>query len=39
MNWNLRLERSWGQLGMNYKLSEMCEYVKSKVYVEALELW
>ncbi len=36
MNWNLRLERSWGHLGMKYKLSELCEYVKGKISVEAL---
>lgn len=36
MSWRERLGRNWGRLGMKYKLSDICFYVKGKVDVSGL---
>ena len=37
MNLRMRFVRSWGRLGMKYKLSDICEYAKGKIKVSALD--
>ena len=36
MSWKRKLEKSWGRLGMKYKLSDICSFRKGKVEVENL---
>ena len=36
MSWKRKLEKSWGRLGMRYKLSDICSFRKGKVEVENL---
>ena len=36
MSWRTKSERSWGRLGMKYKLSDICFYAKGKVDVSGL---
>lgn len=38
MNWKRRSERNWGQLGMKYKLLDICEYVREKVDITLLDI-
>lgn len=36
MNWRMKSGRSWGRLGMKFKLSDICFYAKGKVDVSGL---
>ena len=37
MSLKMRLEESWGLLGMSYKLEDICDYVKEKIDISLID--